>query len=310
MENTSFDLKSQDVTECFVYMDIAPNYNWIIFFSISLTVILGLIATVGNVLILVALQSESHLHPPCKLLFRSLAWTDLCVGLISQPCFGIFLFSVVRNRLKMCEITAGLVYVSSAILCEISLCTLTAISVDRLLALQLGLRYRRVVTVARVRGIIVLSWLVLTSLGMLYYWNLNIFLTIVTINPLLCLVASTLCYMKIILRLRRRQAQISQQTQSAQMNNFMPRHLLRYRKTVSSVMWVSLAMISFYLPIASVIFIRSVYGASSVVVFAQGVSTAVVHLSSLLNPIIYCWKIREVREAVKMTIRRFWSFCY
>ena len=232
MENTSLNPKILDLTECSVYMDISPN--WIIFSTIlSVNVILGLIATVGNMLILVALQSDSHLYPPSKLLFRFLASTDLCVGLISQPCFGIFLFSVARNRLKMCDITEGIVHVSSAIVCGISLCTLTAISVDRLLALQLGLRYRQVVTVARVRGIIVLTWLVLTSLGMLYYWNVHIFHTVLTINSLLCLVASTYCYMKISFTLRRRQAQICQQTQ---MNNFIPGRLLRYQKTVSSLM--------------------------------------------------------------------------
>ena len=117
-------------------------------------------AIVGNVLILVALQSDSHLFPTSRMLFRSLASTDLCVGLISQPCFGIFLFSVITNRMRICKITEGILHASSAVLCGISLSNLTAISVDRLLALQLGLRYRQVVTVPRVRGVIALSWLV------------------------------------------------------------------------------------------------------------------------------------------------------
>ena len=181
---------------------------------------------------------------------------------------------------------------------------------DRLLALQLGLRYRQVLTVARVRGIIIISWLVLTSLGMLYYWNMRSFLFILGISALLCLVISTVCYMKIILTLRQRQTKISQQNQTAKTNSFIPAHVLRYKKTVSSLMWVSLAMISFYLPITSVITVRFIYGASSPVVLAQGVSTTVVHFNSSLNPVIYCWKIREVRQAVKKTITRFCSLCF
>ena len=304
MENTSFDLKVQQVTDCSEYMDMSPN--WIILFTISVNVILCLIATVGNMLILVALQSDSQLYPPSKLLFRFLASTDLCVGLISQPCFGIFLFSVARNRLKMCEITKGLVHVSSAVFCGISLFTLTAMSVDRLLALQLGLRYRQVVTVARVRGIIVLTWLVLTSLCMLYYWNRNIFLTFLLINALLSLVASTVCYLKIIFTLRRRRAQICQQTH---MNNFIPGRLLRYQKTVSSLMWVSLAIISFYLPFMIVTVVRLTHRNTPSVVRAEGFAACLIYLNYSLNPFIYCWKIIEVRRAVKRTLRRCWPFC-
>ena len=305
MENTSFDLKVQKVTQCSVNMEIEPN--WINLFTISVNVILGLIATAGNMLILVALQSDSQLYPPSKLLFRSLAWTDLCVGLISQPCFGIFLFSVARNRLKMCGIMEGIVHVSSAIFCGISLYTLTAISVDRLLALQLGLRYRQVVTMARVRGIIVLTWLVSTSLGLLYYWNVHIFHTVLTMNAPLSLVASTFCYMKIIFTLRRRQAQI--QCQQTQMNIFIPGHLLRYQKTVSSLMWVSLTIISFYVPFITVEAVRLIHGKTSSVLLAEVFTVCLIYLNSSLNPFIYCWKIREVRRAVKRTVRRCWPFC-
>ena len=38
-------------------------------------------------------RPESSLHPPTKLLFRCLAVTDLCIGLITQPVFSTFLMS-------------------------------------------------------------------------------------------------------------------------------------------------------------------------------------------------------------------------
>ena len=164
MENTSLSLKSNEVTECtaYIYMFVNLRSVWIIFFTIAFYVAICLMAIVGNVLILVALQSDSHLFPTSRMLFRSLASTDLCVGLISQPCFGIFLFSVITNRMRICKIIEGILHASSAV-----------ISLDRLLALQLGLRYRQVVTVPRVRGVVALSCLVYTSLGLLYYLNVD-----------------------------------------------------------------------------------------------------------------------------------------
>ena len=46
---------------------------------------LSITAFAGNSLILVALHKKSCLHPPSKLLYRSLATTDLLVGLVAQP---------------------------------------------------------------------------------------------------------------------------------------------------------------------------------------------------------------------------------
>ena len=55
--------------------------------------------------------------------------------------------------------------VSSWILCGVSILTRAAISVDRLLALLLGLRYRHVVTLRRVLVVIICFWLVGAFLG-------------------------------------------------------------------------------------------------------------------------------------------------
>ena len=52
-------------------------------------------------------------------------------------------------------------------LCGVSILTSAAISVDRLLALFLGLRYRHVVTLRRVHGAIICFWLI----GALTGWS-------------------------------------------------------------------------------------------------------------------------------------------
>ena len=220
MESTSFNTV-QVLPTCSLYTEVKQNFLpiWIVYFAVSINVILCTTATLGNMLILVALQRDCHLHAPSKLLFRSLASTDLCVGLISQPCFVIFIILAVSQRgLSICQITEAITHICSGVLCGISLCTLTAISVDRLLALRLGLRYRQVVTVKRVRGIIILSWLIEPSLGMLYFWNLGIFMITLSTVVLLCFVASTFCYLKIYFTLRYRQAQVAQQSGPDQLN--------------------------------------------------------------------------------------------
>ena len=120
-------------------------------------IFLSMTAFGGNVLIIIAFQKVRSFHPPSKLLLSCLAITDLCVGLIAQPLYAIFLLS--QEHSKLCYYSAGLSNVIAVTFCGVSLLTMTGISVDRLLALLLGLRYRQVVTLRRVRLLVVMFWL-------------------------------------------------------------------------------------------------------------------------------------------------------
>ena len=78
---------------------------------------LSITAFLGNALIITALRKESSLHPPSKLLLRSLATvTDLCVGLISQHVFVTYLMSAVKEHWNICR------YVITARLIDYTLC--------------------------------------------------------------------------------------------------------------------------------------------------------------------------------------------
>ena len=52
-----------------------------LWFLVVSNAILAITSTLGNIVILTALSKESSLHPPSNILFRSLALTDLCVGI-------------------------------------------------------------------------------------------------------------------------------------------------------------------------------------------------------------------------------------
>ena len=39
-------------------------------------------------------------------------------------------------------------------------------------------------------------------------------------------------------------------------------------------------------------------------IIIRGIATVLVYFNSTLNPFLYCWKISEVRRAVKQTIRQ------
>ena len=86
-----------------------------------LNIFLSITAFIGNALILVALRKESSLHPPSKLLLRSLATTDLCVGLISEPLFVTYLMSEVNEHWSVCWFVKVTGFIIGSILCLVSL---------------------------------------------------------------------------------------------------------------------------------------------------------------------------------------------
>ena len=254
-----------------------------------------------NSLILVALHKESFLHPPSKLLYRCLATTDLLVGLVAHPVFALHLMSVVQERWSLCRYARDAGYITGYVLILVSLMTMTAISVDRLLALLLGLRYKQIVTLKRTYIIVTTFWVfnIVASLCGIFYPSI-IYLYSSLVSPF-CLVISFASYTKIFCTLRYHQAQVGDQQQSSQTN---AQNMARFRKAVYSALWVQLALVVCFAPIYTVeIVIAHTKKYSLLLVVTRKVAVILLYFNSTLNPFLYCWKISEVRQAVKQTIR-------
>ena len=153
-------------------------------FFAALTIFLAITTSLGNTLILVALHKATSIYPPTKLFFRCLAVTDLGIGLIVQPFYATFLLS------RITVMSKNVVNALSWTLCAVSLFTSAGISVDRLLAMMLGLRYRHVVTLRRVRVLIICFWLIATSLGSIRWWRKDVTFLLASIILILSLLIS------------------------------------------------------------------------------------------------------------------------
>lgn len=269
---------------------------------------LSITAFLGNSLILVALHKENSLHPPSKLLYRNLAITDVCVGIIAQPLLVIWCTFVVNERWNSCVYALYGALTTGFTLCAVSLLTMTAVSVDRLLALLLRLRYRNVVTSRRTCVTIVVFW-VLSLIGalLMHFQNYVITYWYSYIIIALCLTVSSASHVKIFLTLRQHQIQVQERVHLERASQAIPLNIARYKKAVSSALWVQTALVICYLPLGVVDVLRtqSAQSASDFLV-ARRYTLTLLYFNSTLNPILYCWKINEVRQAVKETIRNCW----
>ena len=278
----------------------------------GLNIFLAITASLGNALILIALHKVTSIYPPTKLLFRCLAVTDLLVGLISQPLYVTTFFP---------EFTAWNVNVTILLTDEfffrllpaVSLLTSSAISLDRLLALLLGLRYRHTVTLRRVWLVIVCFWLISAleaTVSIIYEHPILpeisswLFSSLLTFS----LLVSVFSYVKIFKTLRYRQVQVHRNTQQGQRPNGGGNQLniARYKKTVYSIAWVQLALLICYFPYNLLGFLRLFdkvsYSTETFILWELFVT--LLYLNSSLNPVLYCWRIRDVRQEVKNMIRK------
>ena len=184
-----------------------------------------------------------------------------------------------------------------------SLLTLTAISVDRLLALLLGLRYRQVVTLKRTHIAVIGLWIMCIVGASTTFWNTLIISWYQNIVTALCLVTTISAYTKIFLSLRHNQIHVQNHAAQGQPSQAIPLNIARYRKAVNSALWVQLILVICYLPYNIAVALSPQREMSFSTYHIDVIFTgSMVHSS--LNRLLYCWKIREVRQAVKETLRQ------
>ena len=282
-------------------------HSELIFLAQALTISFSITAFLGNFLILIALHKETLLHSPSKLLYRNLAIADLCVGIITEPLAVTYWTSVVNERWDICYYAFWAVSYSGFILCAVSLLTVTAISVDRLLALLLGLRYRQVVTYRRTCITVTGFWILSIVGASTLFLNRRITSWYQYICTPLCLVTTIFAYTKIFCTLRHNQIHVQNHVAQGQPSQAIPLNIARYRKAVYSALWVQGTLGICYLPYTIAVFLTPQRGMPLSIYLARNFTLSMVFFNSSLNPLLYCWKIREVRQAVKETLRQL--FC-
>ena len=276
--------------------------EWFVYISAT-NIFLFITAFTWNFLTLVALRKESSLHPPSKLLLRCLCISDLGIGLLAEPLHVAYVLALTNGRWDVCPYVLFSSTMVSYTLSGVTLLTMTAISVDRLLALLLGLQYKTVVTIKRTRVFVLAFWIMSGISATTFLVNYFLSLLYATVAISLCVLTSIFSYAKIFSTLRNHQRQICPQ----QVNQTCRRlDKARHRKRALAALWLQFALVLCYLPYGAVSFVGAKTSAqekvSSSFFLARVITITLVHLNSSLNPVLYCWKMKSVRQAVKKTI--------
>ena len=266
-----------------------------------------------NILTFLALRKTFSLPKPLKTLLLSLAVSDLGIGLVVQPLH--------ISRLAM-ELQAdtdsnsyhnicSAIHKTGVVFFYASFLGVSALTVDRFLAIRLHLRYNELVTHRRVVALAILIWLFSAFTSMASVWipkTVRVVFAVAIVA--LCSIGTVYFYCKIWLVARRHKTQI-QTLQAAhgisQRDRTSDSHFLNSSLKAARVSFlVNLIFVACYLPNTLAI-ATAAKGSNEqsrrVVEHLSLYTLTLLFLNSSLNPLIYCWKMRHIRYAIKSILQ-------
>ena len=268
-----------------------------------------LTALVLNIITIRALRKISSFPKPLKTLLLSLAVSDLGVGLLVHPLYIVLLVMNIEqntnNRIYIMVSKAKLI--SGHLLCVASFLGIIALTVDRFLAIHLHLRYQELVTHRRVVTVVISVW-VWCSCFSLFALNRvleNVLAVIYATIAAVCLTTTGLIYCKIysIVRHHTNQIHALQLQPVGQNQNGELANAARLKKTALATFYVYVVFVVCFLPFICVKAAYQIYGVSELRLHLLYYSRTLMYLNSSLNPLVYCWKMRNIRQAVISVLR-------
>ena len=286
--------------------ETADSLNTSYIVNCTVNAFLTYTAIVLNILTIHAIRKTSSLPKTLKTLFLSLAVSDLGVGFLAQPLnIAVMIKQLQKNTENNSFHFMSIAFETITVLFGYSsFFTVVAISVDRFLAIHLHLRYQELVTHKRVVALVISTWVLsifLSLIGLrLTGTDMPKLKMAITILLGLCFISTTVIYCKIYATVRRHTIQVQALQRQQQAENGEMANTARRMKTAISAFYVYLVLLVCYLPdyCTSVVLMASDSSKSNFTDHLLLYTLTLMFLTSSLNPVIYCWKMKHIRQSV------------
>ena len=293
-------------------MAVTDEYRSSYIANCILNALLCCTATMLNSVTIFAIRKTSSLSKTLKTLLLSLAVSDLGVGLLVQPLYIAHLaMALKQNTVSLAHVMSKAFAFLACLFSVASFFGVTALSADRFLAIHLHLRYQELVTHKRVVGVVTAIWLFSVFLSLVRQWTpMNISYVIFAIIAVACLITVSLLSYNIYMVIRQHQQhiqalQVQQLAQNGEMAN-----VGRLRKSAVTAIYVYLMFVLCYLPNICILWTIALTNPSSLTYPSNPLLTVIecytmtlVFLNSSFNPLIYCWKMRDIRHNIMNILR-------
>ena len=179
---------------------------------------------------------------------------------------------------------------------------MTAISVDRYLALRYHMRYPNMMTSRRATCVAATFWCKNFILSLLSIWQTTAILLVSVVFVALCLFISSITYSAIYRIVRHHQHQIHTQQQAVQSMNAEQNRKLQAKKRALNTFIYYICLVLCYFPEAVSILIWMTYKERWNIRWRF--ADTILFMNSAINPFLYFWRNREVREEVLKIVRK------
>ncbi|XP_031551941.1 melanopsin-B-like [Actinia tenebrosa] len=274
------------------------------YISIGLNTSMAPLATVFNAVVLFAIWRTKSLHTPSCILLGSLALSDFFVGAVTQPAYVAYKFAEVNGEFDNYCIRGVLALGSAYVFAGTSFLTLLAISIDRYLALHLGMRYRQIVTTSRVTKVVIIIWVfgcLLSSSQM--FLGSKTFGRVVSGIMIFCLLVTAWAYIKSFKALKLHQAKVGTSRHASQ-SAYSIKDIKKYRETLTVILYIIVLVLICYIPFVCASAAIGVKGFTSATRAARNIASPISFANSFLNPIVYYWKLKDIRHACVNAVRK------
>ena len=262
--------------------------------------VLSVTAILGNIAMVFALQKASFVPTTSRILLLNLALTDLSVGAVGHPLYIVVIAGIRQNYgCEHIHVTLMVFFIFSASLVVVSLQIVALIGVDRFLAINLHLRYNELVTPKRVVILVASVWIcTLSVVFIVVFYYFQVGEIVILAGGYASVLLLGIIYMKVYLVARRHQASINSQVQATSSLN-----LARNKHLAIKTLYVFVVFELCVLPYLITLTVLLISGPSVVLQVTVQLATVLMMLNSSLNPIVFGWKMREIRQIVKNKVK-------
>ena len=291
----------------FLEYKISTAYFYTLVFASVFNSLIGAISTVSNSLMIFIIFKDKELRTKTNQLLTLLAITDVLVGTVVIPLWLVnrinALYGIHSCVLQM--IHSFFAY----LLCGWSGFGVCAISIDRFVATNHAVLFRRPAYHRNKTKILFFSWttwLLFLSLPFSRRIGFKIFNLIVSSVIFLFLGVVGVCYFKVIKKLKKNARKVIGNGVSSIPKTFTQQtsHIAVRKKTTISAL-VTMAFFISLCPRFIMILVLTIIGRDFDKVVVSGMCTEIfIYLNSAVNPILYIWRLPDVRRAVMSIIQR------
>ena len=288
---------------CYVYtyrnVSISFNY-WATLTNSVFAFLLAPMTVTGNAFVLAAIWRNPALRTPSHVLLAGLALTDFCTGLLSMPLLAAYKLAHLRESSMTCTLVLISFSVSMFFAC-LTVVVIVMAAAERWLCMS----RRSLLTVRRVTILFTIMVCLITAfvtVRVISFRHLSkdidnllngAFLTAAAI----CILVIAVSYYKVFGIIRHHQKGVQ-----ANQNSI---NIAKYRKSIFTVLYILALFVIGYIPyLGSELTFHVLQEFGDMFLTCSNFTLIFVYFSSLLNPLLYCWRIKEIKMGVKNLVEK------